>query len=157
MDPGTPRGSWIPVASLKERCPDPLDDRGHQSILYNMKVLGKLSIVWLEFLVSSRVFSINLPIDKMESLQKLLIATKTTLKQFPESLFVIHRPSSDKKDFMDSNYTKCFMLYNFNHFNSEWGLSFSDRSYPEKTKKDKWVGWTKDRSVCYNRIVAGIV
>ena len=135
MDPGTPRGSWIPVASLKERCPDPLDDRGHQSILYNMKVIGKLSIVWPEFLVSSSFFSINLPIDKMESLQKLLIATKTTLKQFPESLFVIHRPSSDKKDFMDSNYTKCFMLYNFNHFNSEWGLSFSDRSYPEKTKK----------------------
>lgn len=33
----------------------------------------------------------------MESLQKLLIATKTTLKQFTESLFVIHRPSSDKK------------------------------------------------------------
>lgn len=72
----------------------------------------------------------------MESLQKLIIATKTTLKQFTESLFVIHRPSSDKKDFMDSNYTKCFMLDNFNHFNSEWGLSFSDRSYPEKTQKN---------------------
>ena len=36
---------------------------------------------------------------------------------------------------MDSNYTKCFMLDNFNPFNSEWGLSFSDRSYPEKTQK----------------------
>ena len=153
MDHGTPRGSWIPVASLKERCPDPLDDRGHQSILYNMKVIGKLSIILQEFLVSSRFFSINLPIDKMESLQKLNIATKTTLKQFTESIFVIHRPSSDKKDFMDSNYTKCFILDNLNNFdylnyfdnlnnfnnfdylNSEWGLSFSNRSYPEKTQK----------------------
>nr|YP_001152098.1 ORF51b [Pinus koraiensis]ABP35344.1 ORF51b [Pinus koraiensis] len=51
------------------------------------------------------------------------------------------------------------MLYNLNHFNSEWSLSFSDQSYTEKTKrkKEKWVGWTKDRSVCYNQIVAGIV
>ena len=52
------------------------------------------------------------------------------------------------------------MLYKLNHFNSEWSLSFSDQSYTEKTKKkkkDKWVGWTKDRSVCYNQIVAGIV
>lgn len=93
----------------------------------------------------------------MESLQKLNIATKTTLKQFTESIFVIHRPSSDKKDFMDSNYTKCFILDNFdnlnnfdnfdnlnnlnnlnylNNLNSEWGLSFSDRSYPEKTQKN---------------------
>ena len=74
----------------------------------------------------------------MESLQKLNIATKTTLKQFTESIFVIHRPSSDKKDFMDSNYTKCFILDNLNNFdylNSEWGLSFSNRSYPEKTQK----------------------
>lgn len=69
----------------------------------------------------------------MESLHKLLIATKTTLKQFTESLFVIHRPSSDKKDFMNSNYTKCFMLDNFNHFNSEWGLSF--RSLIEVIRK----------------------
>lgn len=31
---GTPRGSRIPVASLKERCPDPLDDRGRQELYY---------------------------------------------------------------------------------------------------------------------------
>ena len=101
-------------------------------------------------------FSINLPIEKY-SLNKLLIATNNS-KNFL-NLYLLSIGPVPRKTFLDSNYTECFMLYNLNHFNSEWSLSFSDQSYTEKTKKkkEKWVGWTKDRSVCYNQIVAGIV
>ena len=48
---GTPRGSQIPVASLKERCPNPLDDRGRQFSSHNMRVPRKLSIVLTELLI----------------------------------------------------------------------------------------------------------
>jgi hypothetical protein len=60
---GTPRGSRILVASLKERCPDPLDDRGCQELYYESdpKVVNSMTRIpfsyWFPYWFS-RKFSI---------------------------------------------------------------------------------------------------
>jgi hypothetical protein len=68
---GTPRGIRIPVASLKERCPDPLDDRCHQELYYESdpKVVNSMTRIpfsyWFPYW-----FSRNFPIYEERPFEK---------------------------------------------------------------------------------------
>ena len=64
---GTPRGSRIPVASLKERCPDPLDDRGRQELYYESDPKVVNSMTRIPF---SYWFSRNFPIYEERPFEK---------------------------------------------------------------------------------------
>jgi hypothetical protein len=67
----TPRGIQIPVASLKERCPDPLDDRGRQELYYesDQKVVNSMTKIpfsyWFPYW-----FSRNFPIYEERPFEK---------------------------------------------------------------------------------------
>jgi hypothetical protein len=68
---GTPRGSRIPVPSLKERCLDPLDDRGCQELYYesDLKVVNSMTRIpfsyWFPYW-----FSRNFPIYEERPFEK---------------------------------------------------------------------------------------
>jgi hypothetical protein len=72
---GTPRGSRIPVASLKERCPDPLDDRGRQELYYESdpKVVNSMTRIpfsyWFPywFLIGFQETSLSMKKDHLKN------------------------------------------------------------------------------------------